>query len=205
MKILPYGEDAVFLDLELDGSEEQMPRTHAVASALRKRYPGRDVVVGTGKVVIVGMVASPELEAFVKGCLEAPLKASDGARIHIVRAIYDGPDLNEVAGASGLSIADVVELHASREYLVEVVGFLPGFAYLGPVDPRLVLPRRSAPRPRVPPNAIGIAGAQTGIYPFACPGGWNLIARAVDFSAFDPSREPPIAFAPGDRVRFEPA
>lgn len=205
MKLSSYGDHALFVDLELPDGEDRMPRTHLIARTLRERFPESDVVIGVGCLTVHGRdVPRSEIEALVRSLLDGPSQIGDEPRIHRVPAIYDGPDLEEIAERTGLSRAQVIELHAGRDYLVEVVGFLPGFAYLGPIDPRLVVPRRPSPRPRVPQNAIGIAGAQTGIYPFASPGGWNLIARAVDFLAFDPSREPPIAFTPGDRVRFEP-
>jgi KipI family sensor histidine kinase inhibitor len=82
------------------------------------------------------------------------------------------------------------------------VGFLPGFAYLASVDPRLVVGRRAVPRPRVEAGSIGIAGQHTGIYPLASPGGWRIIGRVVHTRLFDAAREPPALFAPGDRVCF---
>jgi UPF0271 protein len=119
----------------------------------------------------------------------------------VIRARYDGPDLPRVADLTGLGIEEVIALHVSTEYTVRVVGFMPGFAYLGDLDPRLRVPRLSVPRPKVPAGAIGIAGARTGVYPFASPGGWNLIATAVDFVAFD--AEHGAALSLGDPVRFE--
>jgi UPF0271 protein len=123
------------------------------------------------------------------------------ARLFTVGARYDGADLAEVATRLGLAIPDVVALHAGATYSVTMIGFLPGFAYLSGGDPRLGLPRRP-PRPRVPRGAIGVAAGYTGIYPFASPGGWNLLASAVDFEPFAP--ETGAVFALGDRVRFEP-
>lgn len=122
--------------------------------------------------------------------------------IIIIRARYDGPDLSKVAEFSGLTPAAVIELHAARLYCVRVVGFMPGFAYLAEVDLRIAAPRLATPRARVPANAIGIAGLRTGIYPMAAPGGWNLIATALDFTAFHPERG--AALQLGHRVRFEP-
>ncbi|HEY2515861.1 MAG TPA: carboxyltransferase domain-containing protein [Polyangiaceae bacterium] len=123
------------------------------------------------------------------------------AREHLVRARYDGPDLDEVAARTGLSRAEVVRAHAGAEYVVRVVGFLPGFAYLGPLPPALDLPRRATPRPRVEPGSVAIAAAYTGVYPFASPGGWHLIGTALDFTPFE--GEHGARFALGDRVRFE--
>lgn len=205
MRLFPYGESAVFCDLELEDDESRMRRTHAVARALSERLPSSDVVVGTGSIVVVGASQPEDFESLVGEALALPLAPPESSTLHVVRAIYDGPDLAEVTERTGLSRAEIIELHASRDYLVEIAGFLPGFAYLGPLDPRLVLPRRPAPRARVERGCIGIAGTHTGIYPLASPGGWNLIARAVGLTLFDASREPPILFLPGDRVRFEPA
>jgi UPF0271 protein len=123
------------------------------------------------------------------------------ARLVTVRARYDGADLAEVARRLGLAVADVVRIHAGATYAVSMLGFLPGFAYLSGGDPRLALPRRE-PRSRVPAGAIGLAAGYTGIYPFASPGGWNLVGTAVGFDAFAPDTG--AALALGDRVRFEP-
>jgi UPF0271 protein len=127
--------------------------------------------------------------------------AVTSAHEHVIRARYDGPDFDEVAARAGLSREEAIRAHAGRVYVVRLIGFLPGFAYLGPVAPVLALPRRATPRPRVDAGSIGIAGGYTGVYPFASPGGWNLVARAVDFAPFDVERGALLAL--GDRVRFE--
>lgn len=122
-------------------------------------------------------------------------------REHVLPAVYDGPDLDGVARATGLSVAEVIAAHAARPYTVTLLGFAPGFAYLDGLDSRLELPRRATPRPRVAAGSIAIAGAQTAVYPFAGPGGWHLIGRVVDTRMFD-ERGPLLAL--GDRVRFLP-
>jgi UPF0271 protein len=119
----------------------------------------------------------------------------------VVRVRYDGADLEAICAHAELSIDAVAALHAGADYVVTMVGFLPGFAYLRGVDARLVLPRRPAPRPRVPAGAVGIAAGYTGIYPCASPGGWNLVGTAVDFHAFTPDRGATLEV--GDHVRFE--
>jgi UPF0271 protein len=131
----------------------------------------------------------------------APLPAEARLR-HVVPARYDGPDLDLVASRTGLSRADVIALHCHRDYVVEMVGFLPGFAYLGPLDARLDVPRLPSPRPRVPAGSIAIAAGRTGIYPFSSPGGWNLIGTAVAFLPF--RAETGALLRVGDVVRFEP-
>ena len=114
---------------------------------------------------------------------------------------YDGPDLASVADATGLTVAEVIERHQAVAYQVELLGFVPGFGYLGPLDPALVLARRATPRPRVPAGSVAIAGAQTGIYPAEPPGGWHLIG-SPRVRLVDPGRSPPALFAVGDTVRF---
>ncbi len=122
---------------------------------------------------------------------------------HHIQVVYDGEDLDEVASRTGLSREDVISLHSRAEYRVFVTGFVPGFAYLGMLDDRLVLPRRESPRKRVPPGSVAIAERQTGVYPSATPGGWHLIGTTAEIM-FDAARNPPALLRVGDRVLFEP-
>jgi len=176
----------------------------AVLESLR-RLPGViDAVVCERHALVTFDPASPP--AGIAAAIERSI--ADGARAtppreHCIRVRYDGPDLDDVARAAGLSVAEVVARHAAGRYAVASVGFLPGFAYLRGLDPRLVVPRRASPRPRVPPRSVGIAGPYTGIYPFASPGGWSLVGTAVGFTPFD-SRSGAV-LALGDEVRFEVA
>ncbi|WP_145010640.1 5-oxoprolinase subunit PxpB [Pseudomonas oryzihabitans] len=124
-------------------------------------------------------------------------------RLHEVPTLYQGPDLAEVAQRCGLREADVIARHSGRDYQVGAIGFMPGFAFLGELDERLALPRRSTPRTRVPAGSLAIAERQTAVYPQASPGGWNLIGRCL-WQVFDAQAEPPCLLAPGDRVRFVP-
>ena len=113
----------------------------------------------------------------------------------------DGPDLADVAAFAKMSEAEVVARHTGRTYRVFMMGFLPGFPYLGTVDPAIAAPRRQTPRLRVPAGSVGIAGSQTGIYPAESPGGWQLIGR-TPMRLFDLSRPNPFLLEPGDGVEF---
>jgi inhibitor of KinA len=114
-----------------------------------------------------------------------------------------GPDLESVASASGCSPDEVIARHTARTYRVYMLGFVPGFAYMGRVDSSIAAPRRRVPRERVPAGSVGIAGEQTGVYPIESPGGWQLIGH-TDARMFDASREPASLLSAGDLVRFVP-
>lgn len=125
-------------------------------------------------------------------------------RRHVFPARYggeDGPDLAAVASRCGLSEAEVIDLHTGRDHVAFMLGFTPGFAYLGLTHEALDMPRLATPRLRIPAGSVGVAGRQTAIYPSASPGGWNLIGRTAA-RPFDPHREPPALILPGDAVRF---
>lgn len=132
-----------------------------------------------------------------------PSSAQVERRIHRIPVAYDGEDLAEVANRTGLSTAGVISLHSEMEYRVFVTGFVPGFAYLGVLDERLSLPRREAPRKRVPAGSVAIAERQTGVYPASTPGGWHLIGTTTE-RMFDPRRTRPALLCVGDLVRFDP-
>lgn len=117
--------------------------------------------------------------------------------------VYDGADLADLAGQTGLSIEEIVELHAGRTYRVGFCGFSPGFAYLTGLDVRLRLPRRASPRVMVPAGSVAIAAGYTAVYPSASPGGWHLIG-STPAPVWDVRRTPPALLAPGRTVRFRP-
>jgi len=120
----------------------------------------------------------------------------------IVPVRYNGPDLASVAERTGLTPEEVIARHSERSYEVYLVGFIPGFPFLGKLHPDLVLPRREKPRTRVPAGAVAIAGFQTGIYPLETPGGWHILGH-TDLRPFDLGRDPAVLFRTGDLVRFE--
>lgn len=127
-------------------------------------------------------------------------------RVVIIPAVYGGehgPDLEEMARLVGLSPGEVWKRHAGADYRVACMGFSPGWAYLTGLPPELTVPRRSAPRTRIPAGSVAVGGAQTGVYPLESPGGWHLIGR-TPLAIFDPNRSEPFLLQPGDHVRFAP-
>ena len=219
----PFGDDALIVTLVGEDGDvidvELNRRVHLLAGSLlrlRDADPrlGRPVA-GFSTVLVpydplemdaadAGALVAPLAEA--AAAAEVPGAADDPARTVTISVRYggpDGPDLVEVAAATGLHPADVVEIHAGPTYRVFMLGFAPGFAYLGPLPEELAVPRRATPRERVPAGSVAIAGRQTAVYPFATPGGWRLIGR-TDRRMWDIERASPSMLRPGDTVRFEP-
>jgi UPF0271 protein len=172
--------------------------TRALLRAVRAWPAVTDIVV-TREDVAVYFDAEPRIAPGALEGLVAIRDETERPRTMEIRAIYDGPDLADVARSASLSEDDVVRIHASAAYEVELMGFAPGFAYLTGLDPRLHLARRQTPRPQVPAGTIAIAGGYTGVYPFDSPGGWHLIGRVVGVRMFS---EDGALLHPGDRVRF---
>ncbi len=170
----------------------------AVLDALRALPEVEDVVVADAHalVCVADGAPAPDLDAMVAGAVRAPREAREWA----VPVRYDGDDLAAVAAALGRTMDDVVRAHTAEAWEVLRMGFLPGFAYLGPLPASLAVPRRASPRTRVPAGSVALAGRRTGVYPFASPGGWNLLGRCLDLPLFDPVDGP--RWRVGDRVRF---
>jgi KipI family sensor histidine kinase inhibitor len=196
----PAGDRALLIEL---GSNAEV---HRYAAALRQRL-GReleDIVPGHEAVLVSAAGGAPpiaELERIFDTIARAEVAAAPSPQVTIpVR--YDGPDLEQVAAAAGISIAEVGTTHCSREYTAGFIGFSPGFAYLLGIDPTLQLPRRRTPRVTVPRGAVAIAGEYTAVYPSEGPGGWNIIGH-TEAVMFDASREESFLVRPGTRVRFE--
>jgi KipI family sensor histidine kinase inhibitor len=212
-----FGEGAFLVVLGGGIGGGSSARAHALAAAVRAEadhgiawghpVPAYEsVLVPFDPDALDGDAAVDRLSALVAGIRTATKSAPDRRPIVEIPTRYggpDGPDLDEVADRLGRSPADVVALHAGRVYVVHMLGFSPGFAYLGTLPPALALPRREVPRTHVPAGSVAIAARQTGVYPIASPGGWNLIGR-TDAVLWDPGREPATPLEPGRRVRFVP-
>jgi len=170
----------------------------AIVEAVRA-WPGVTDVVVAAHDVAAYFDGEPVIDPARLAALAALPESEDVGRDVALGCVYDGEDLDAVAHACGLEVAEVVRRHQAATYTVETIGFAPGFAYLAGLDARLALPRRATPRPRVPAGSIGIAGAHTAVYPFDSPGGWHLIGHVIDGPMFTPAG-PRLAY--GDRVRF---
>ena len=144
------------------------------------------------------------METIKEAYFSAPDKAKNMA-VYLYRlpVCYTLRFCEDVAlfSARGIDHGTLIQKHTEPTYNVYMLGFLPGFVYLGGLDPKLAMPRRKSPRPKVEKGAVGIAGQQTGIYPMESPGGWNIIGR-TPFPLFLPQNDPPVILQAGDRVRF---
>lgn len=215
VRIEPLGDAALLVILGETLDADANARARALAAAI-----GADALGGLGvpvpghASVLVPFEPEAVSEAAVRAAIAAALPVAarartadePGGRLHELPVRYggeQGPDLAAVAGASGLTEADVARLHSGVEYRVLVLGFVPGFAYLGVLPPELEMPRRAVPRERVPAGSVAISGRQTGVYPLDGPGGWHLLGR-TEVRLWDPGADPPARLAPGDRVRFVP-
>jgi KipI family sensor histidine kinase inhibitor len=172
----------------------------AIVRAARA-WPGVIDVVVAAHDVAVYFADDPVVDPALIRALDDAIDDAAPPRELALPAIYDGPDLADVARAAGLSAADVAASHASALYTVDTLGFAPGFAYLTGLPARLHLPRRATPRPRVPAGSIAIAAGYTAVYPFDSPGGWHLIGRVDGIHMFGPAG---ALLRLGDRVRFTP-
>lgn len=137
---------------------------------------------------------------------DGSLKQAQNQKVVEIPVCYGGlygPDLNDVARHNGLTNEEVVHIHSSTSYLVHMLGFVPGFPYLGGMDQRIAMPRKAIPRASIAAGSVGIAGEQTGIYPLSTPGGWRIIGR-TPLKLFHPDEEIPTLIQPGDRIQFVP-
>jgi KipI family sensor histidine kinase inhibitor len=200
VRLRPAGERGLLVEVE------ELETVHRLHAALRELDPPGVVELVPGYRTLL-VLAEPERAGLLDELasrlpsLELPPAEAVGGEPVEVPVTYDGEDLEEVAGLTGLDADEVVRRHTAPEYTVAFLGFSPGFPYLVGLDPALEVPRRDTPRTSIPAGSVGLAGTQTGIYPTATPGGWQLIGR-TDLTLFDPGRDPPALLAPGGRLRF---
>ncbi|MCC7179230.1 MAG: 5-oxoprolinase subunit PxpB [Acidobacteria bacterium] len=213
MRIRHAGDAMLLVELEQVIDPVVNQRAIELGRLLRARdVPGvRDIVPGYCSLGIHFDPLRTDLVALERAIRE---DASVAGRVvslpepvvHEIPVVYGGavgPDLQAVADFAGCSPAEVIERHAAVTYRVYMLGFVPGFAYLGRVNASIAAPRRRVPRDVVPAGSLGIAGEQTGVYPAATPGGWQIIGR-TSVVMFDAARTPASLLAPGDLVHFVP-
>lgn len=204
IRIHALGDTALLAELGTRLDTALNTRAIALATALKKRRDVRQAIAGYASVTVhfdPDQTTHDALGTAIKRlAVKRPPMAEPG-RLHRIPVVYEGPDLEEVAGRLNLTPQRIAELHSRPIYRVFLVGFVPGWAYLGPLPEELELPRRHVPRTLVPAGSVAIAGRQTGIYPLPTPGGWHLIGRTT-VKLFLPDRDPPCLFRAGDRVKF---
>jgi KipI family sensor histidine kinase inhibitor len=203
-KVHPLGDAALLVELGQRVDTALNTRAIAMGAALRSRKGVREVVPGYATITVhydPERTSYRALERAVQQLAEHRPPATERGRLHRIPVVYDGPDLEETARALELSVDELVRLHTAPTYRCFMIGFTPGWAYLGPLPERLRLPRRHVPRTAVPTGSVAIAGAQTGVYPLPTPGGWHLIGR-TPVPMFQPDAVPPCLLRSGDRIRF---
>ena len=207
MNVRPFGDRAFLIELEQRIDPAIVDVARAIADGWERRGLGEAIPAYASVVVAFdpartswkdAATAAKELAA-----TPHPAAAPIAGRLIDIPTVYDGPDLAETAARSGLQPAELVALHSGREYRAFFLGFIPGLAYCGMLDPRIDAPRLVSPRPRVPAGSVAIANGQTIVYPVDSPGGWRLIGR-TELAVFDPVREPAALISAGDRLRFVP-
>lgn len=213
MRVRLLGDQAVFLELGEEHSLQLHDQILSLCSYLERSrlrgvlewvpsYTGVTVIYDP-LIISVAALAS-QLEEWV--CLVKPGRVASPYRIVEIPVLYGGewgPDLSHLALLHQLSESQVIQLHSAPLYRVYMMGFVPGFAYLGGLPPQLATPRLATPRSRIEAGSVGIAGSQTGIYPLATPGGWQIIGR-TPLPLFQPEKQPPALLRLGDRIRFKP-
>jgi inhibitor of KinA len=212
VRILQAGDAALLVELPPTIDPAVNAWCVSFAEAVMRRHGSllRDAVVGYCSVTVYfdPLRVEPEwLERELREAAErvtaAPVREGASVDVPVLYGGTLGPDLEDVARFAGCTGEEAAARHAAVTYRVYMVGFVPGFAYMAEVDPRIAAPRRATPRTAVPAGSVAIAGGQTGIYPHATPGGWNIIGR-TPLRPFDPSRAEPSLLKAGDLVRFRP-
>lgn len=216
LRAVPYGPEAFLVQFTAADDAQAFAVVQGLLAAVDLHPPRglREATPGFATLLLEfrpGEVPAPEaflepLQAAVEQVASVPASLTPRQR-HRVPVIYDGPDLERVARHAGLSVAEVIRVHAAAEYRVHLLGFAPGFPYLTGLDPRLHTPRLESPRPRIEAGAVAIGGRHTGIYPLATAGGWNLLGRTsvhlVDHGRAAEGRASAFLLQPGDAVHFD--
>ena len=213
-RLLPSGDSAIVIELGSEIDPAISSQVFVLAELIQAaEMPAVVELVPTYRSLLVSydpMVSkhdeiTDQLTAIIDR-LEAAVESASDVRIIDLPVVYggeDGPDLDSVAENAGLTTQQVIDIHSGVDYRVYMIGFAPGFPYLGGLDERIATPRLKTPRISVPAGSVGIAESQTGVYPNASPGGWQLIGRTAA-KLFDVTSDSPSLITPGSKVRFVP-
>lgn len=212
VKILPAGDCAMSVEFGSEINEKVNGLVLALETALQKaEIKGLTETVPSYRSLLIYynpcIMGYKEMEQVIKN-FTASLDAAGSTPKRIIKipVCYGGKygeDLMDVAKHTGLAAEEVVHRHSSKDYLIYMLGFLPGFAYLGGLDKALATPRLQTPRKSIPAGSVAIGGEQTGVYPLASPGGWRLIGT-TPVKPYDPTRQEPFLYKAGDYIRFFP-
>ncbi len=212
LRFVPAGDKAFVIEMGTGISPEINRAVHNLFLSIeRQAILGVLDMVPTYRSLLINydpLTLSPdELEGWIRELTQDLDETATGAsRVVELPTVYGddhGPDLGHVAGHNGLTEEEVIALHSGTDYLVYMMGFTPGFTYLGGMSEKIATPRLQTPRTAIPAGSVGIAERQTGVYPIESPGGWQLIGR-TPVQLFDPSKQPPVIAEPGDYIRFVP-
>jgi len=206
----PLGDAAITISFGNEKTPELLHHIQSIASSLGEHQIAHvdDIVPAYLTLTVYYDALHTSYQEMSAQLLDACRRSSNerlpstSSREHVIPVRYDGIDIESIADTTRLPVDEVIARHTAWTYTVDLLGFVPGFAYLSEIDPLLQVPRRPQPRPRVAAGSVAIAGAQTGVYPLDTPGGWHIIGT-TSTAMFDPARDPPALLAPGDAVRFE--
>ena len=212
LRLVPVGEAALLVEFGQRIDDAVNERVHALAADLAKSdYPWLvDLTPAFASLLVCYDPLQIEFAALCElvRCRLAAVAGGNAAvrRVVEIPVCYQdefAPDMADMEKLTGLDREEIIALHSGRDYKIYMLGFLPGFPYLGGLDERIAAPRLDSPRVRIEPGSVGIGGAQTGVYPLASPGGWRLIGR-TPLALYDPDREQPVFYQAGDLIRFVP-
>lgn len=209
VRFYPAGDSALVAEFGKEIEETVNNRVHGMARWLQEQsIPGVLEVLPTFRSLMVCYdplrISYGKLVRRLARCPEDAGAALAGEKqILEVPCCYDGPDLQSMEELTGLSREAIIQIHSSVDYKIYMMGFLPGFVYLGGLDPRICVPRLQTPRTRIEPGSVGIGGSQTGVYPVASPGGWRILGY-TPLKFYDPARANPILCKAGMYLRFVP-
>ena len=210
-RILPTGDRALTVEFGNEIDEKINARLMGFIRGLsEQRVKGIEEFVPSFRSVLIhynpAVLSYDKMSGIVKKAAEAPVsEETHKKRIVTVPVCYDqryGPDIEDVAKHAGLSVEEVISIHTAKPYLVYMLGFQPGFPYLGGLDKRICCPRLETPRVRLEAGSVGIGGEQTGLYPMESPGGWRIIG-VTPVRCYNPEKEKPIPYMAGDHIRFK--